>query len=208
MRFAGQKATKGWPGAGYPFVFALLVLMLSFTWPAPAQARPLQPDVELKIMLLGDLITSGTTAWASYRFWLYQDLLARGHTANFMGSIHGQIKTGEAPPACCRDFDWDHEGHSGYRVDDIIPLLPAWLNLNVPDIVLIHLGTNDIVQGQSASSTRAELDQIIDLVRAANPRVKILLAQIIPAKWGGIVLPNVAVLNASLVDLAAIKNQK
>lgn len=208
MQFAVQKTRKGWPGAGYPFVFALLMLMLILTWPAPAQARPLQPAVGLKIMLLGDSITSGTTTWASYRYWLYQDLAARGWAVNFVGSIHGQIQTGEDPPACCRNFDWDHEGHSGYRVDDIIPLLPAWLDLNLPDIILIHLGTNDIVQGQSASSTRAELGQVIDLLRAANPRIKILLAQIIPVKWYGNVLTNVTVLNASLIDLAAIKNQK
>jgi hypothetical protein len=159
-------------------------------------------------MPLGDSITSGTTSWASYRYWLYKDLAARGLAFDFVGSIHGQLKTGDSPPSCCRDFDWDHEGHSGYRVDQILPLLPGWLALNSPDLALIHLGTNDILQNQSPESTAAELGQIIDLLRAANPRIKILLAQIIPAKWNGTFSNEIPQLNALLPDLAAIKTRK
>ena len=209
-RSAGTWARR--PGAGHPFVFVLLLLILA--WPAPAQARQsdptalAEPAAGVKIMPLGDSITSGTTAWASYRYWLYKDLVARHWTVNFVGSIHGQLHTGDAPPACCQDFDWDHEGHSGYRVDNIIPLLPSWLALNRPDIVLLHLGTNDILQGRSVDSTAAGLGQVIDLLRAANPRVKILLAQIIPAKWNGKVYTDIPVLNALLPDLVAIKTQK
>jgi hypothetical protein len=162
----------------------------------------------MKLMPLGDSITSGTTSWASYRYWLWQELAALQLSFDFVGSIHGQLKTGDPPPACCRNFDWDHEGHSGYRVDQIQPLLPGWLSLNRPDLVLLHLGTNDILQGQTPESTAAELGQIIDQLRAANPRVKILLAQIIPARWNGKFFSDIAALNSLLPDLAAGKTRK
>ena len=45
---------------------------------------------------------------------------------------------------------------------------------------MIHLGTNDIHQGQSISSTRAELERIIDEMREINSDLVILIAQIIP----------------------------
>ncbi len=54
-----------------------------------------------------------------------------------------------------------------------------------PDVVLLHLGTNDIFQGQSNSSTVAEIGEVIDELRVANPDVTVLLAQIIPVSWVG-----------------------
>ncbi len=72
-----------------------------------------------------------------------------------------------------------------------------------PDIVLIHLGTNDVFSKQSTDSTVRELGQIIDALRAANPCVAILLAQIISAAHRA----NTAItaLNAHIPELAAAK---
>ena len=49
-----------------------------------------------------------------------------------------------------------------------------------PDIVLLHLGTNDVFKRQSASSTIHDLEEIIKLLRADNPHVVVLLAELIP----------------------------
>jgi lysophospholipase L1-like esterase len=181
----------------------LLLLLLAAR---PAQAETL---AALKVMPLGDSITSGTDAWASYRCLLYRDLVARGYNVDFIGSIHGQLRDDQPPPEECRDnFDWDHEGHSGYRVDDILPLLPGWLSANRPDIVLLHLGTVDFISGESGDSTLSGISQVIDQLRAANPRVKILLAQIVPARWAGTAYDAaIAEYNARLPALAASKAQ-
>jgi lysophospholipase L1-like esterase len=190
-------------------LFLILPLVLLFSLSAairPAQAETL---ATLKVMPLGDSITSGTDAWASYRCLLYRDLVARGYNIDFIGSIHGQMRNEQPPPEGCRDnFDWDHEGHSGYRIDDILPLLPDWLNANRPDIVLLHLGTVDFLSGETGDSTLSGISQVIDQLRAANPRVKILLAQIIPARWGGTAYDAViAEYNARLPALAISKSQ-
>ena len=50
-----------------------------------------------------------------------------------------------------------------------------------PDVVLVHLGTNDVLAGQSASGIAAELGGVIDAIRAGKPDAHILLAKIIPA---------------------------
>ena len=51
------------------------------------------------------------------------------------------------------NFDQNHEGHSGWTADQIQSNVTAWANLNKPDVVLLHIGTNDISLNQSNSST-------------------------------------------------------
>ncbi|MEM1271712.1 MAG: SGNH/GDSL hydrolase family protein, partial [Bacteroidota bacterium] len=58
--------------------------------------------------------------------------------------------------------------------------ISTWLGGYTPDIVLVHLGTNDVIQCQSISSSVSELKQLIDVLRSDNPRVTVLLAKVIP----------------------------
>jgi lysophospholipase L1-like esterase len=78
------------------------------------------------------------------------------------------------------DFDMDHEGHWGWRSDQVLERIDIWATKNVPDIVLIHLGTNDIGGGQDIEETVTEIEEIIMIFRKYNANVKVLLAQIIP----------------------------
>jgi len=190
-----------------------LVCAVIWLGPGPGgAARPVRaaPRAALKVMPLGDSITSGTADWASYRCPLYRALLAAGLPVDFVGSIHGQLDSSTPPPAACQtNFDWNHEGHSGYRIDDILNgvagrpgSLLSWATAAQPDVVLIHLGTNDLIQNKSVAGTVAQMGQVIDTLRAANPRVRILLAQIIPMRWQGVTYATVAQFNAALPALA------
>ncbi|MFT5050859.1 MAG: acyl-CoA thioesterase-1 [Chlamydiales bacterium] len=129
----------------------------------------------LRIMPLGDSITESQTGFASYRYWLWQDLASFGYCVNFVGGQTGVSGTPLFP-----DFDQAHEGHTGFRADQVLNNISGWTAAVNPDIVLMHLGTNDIWQGHSAASTVSELDQIIDEMRAIRPRVVVLVAQVIP----------------------------
>ena len=131
------------------------------------------PAQTIKIMPLGDSITAAQNRHASYRYWLWHQLKNAEYDIDFVGSMS------RAAP-CCQDYDWDHEGHWGWRTDEILRNINRWAATYRPGIVLIHLGTNDIHQGQSITSTRAELEQIIDRFRDIRSDVVILIAQIIP----------------------------
>lgn len=133
----------------------------------------------IRIMPLGDSITQGNTQHNSYRRTLWLQLQKAGYNVDFVGSQQSNFEG----PAPLRDFDLDHEGHWGWRMDEILQRLPGWVTAAQPDIVLIHLGTNDIAQKQSIASTTTELRSLIQTLRTANPHVKILVAQIIPL-WG------------------------
>jgi len=168
------------------------LLRAAVRWATSAPAEDL-----VRVQPLGDSITSGWDTFWSYRRDLV-DLLDADHCrVDFTGTRHGP-KSGSPG-----DFatDRDHEGHSGFRTDEIEAGLAGWLVGNVPEIVLIHLGTNDVLEGTSLTDAKENLRAIIDGLRDVKPDVAILLAQIIPnrAPYEDAVLA----LNAHIADLAA-----
>lgn len=144
-------------------------------------ARPTDefPAKGVRIMPLGDSITQGNMTHGSYRRGLWMRLQQAGYPVDFVGSTQQQFGGFLLP----NDFDRDHEGHWGWRVDEILPQIEAWSRRAQPDIVLVHLGTNDLANRQSIESTVGELRSLIQTLRRVNPRIKVLLAQIIPL-WG------------------------
>ena len=150
-------------------------------------------------MPLGDSITESNKGLNSYRYYLWHLLLDQGYHIDFVGSQHG---VGNGPPAN-PDFDMDYEGHTGWRADEILAQIQAWATVASPDFVLIHVGTNDLSQGQSVVSTVNDIGGIIDVLRTVNPHIHILLAQLI-AKTG---VPSIAVLNGNFPALVADKKQ-
>jgi len=181
--------------------------------PQPASSRPdlgayehsrATPDNgsaanPVKIMPLGDSITQMYADHDSYRRPLWHMLQSGGFIVDFVGS-QNLNKNGPPPHP---DFDMDHEGHSGWRADEILTQIENWATTFQPDIVLIHLGSNDIFQYQSNSSTIFELGQIIDKLRLVNPNIKILLAQIIPSIYEANAIID---FNQRLPGLAASQN--
>jgi lysophospholipase L1-like esterase len=128
---------------------------------------------QIRIMPLGNSITrgvSGSTYHIGYRRALYQALVGAGHNVNFVGSQTDGYLT---------DFDRNHEGHDGWRADQIRDNISGWLTSNPPDIVLLHIGTNDISQDQSVGSTVTEVNEILDRIDAKSTATVVFLARII-----------------------------
>lgn len=177
-------------------------VLLLFIVAVKTHAQP----VPYRIMPLGDSITQSDVNHNSYRRPLWKLLQAAYIPVDFVGSLteHFIPRLNEPPNP---DFDMDHEGHAAWRTDEILAQLPVWAQSYQPDVVLVHLGTNDIMAGQSYESTRDELGQIIDVLRAENPNVIILLAQIIPYDFPPEAnVPPVDGLNVLLPHLVAQKN--
>lgn len=137
----------------------------------------------IKIVALGDSITHASAQQNSYRRDLWNQLVRRGYIVDFVGS---ENRTKDNTPFLDSSFDPDHEGHWGWRTDEILTgrngegNLSNWLNDYTPDIALIHLGSNDLFQGNTTASTIAELRQVIATLRQDNPNVVIFIAQLIP----------------------------
>jgi lysophospholipase L1-like esterase len=130
------------------------------------------------IMPLGDSITYGvdSTNGGGYRTYLWDELVAHGYNVQFVGSqAHGPatIETG-------------NEGHPGYRIDAISRLVVARLEVYRPQIILLHIGTNDILQHASVSYTTTHLSMLINRITDTYPSAMLVVAQIIPLNRSGL----------------------
>jgi hypothetical protein len=160
------------------------ILMMNLLPAGTAGAQPASPQAAVKIMPLGDSITQSVVGQASYRYWLDKKLHAANISFDFVGSMVDNV----GGPPTPSDFDLNHEGHSGYTTWNILEPgnnpqgfnLAASFNLRIPDIVLLHMGTVDVLDKIPTNDTIANLGGIIDKARAANPNVAVLIAQIIP----------------------------
>ncbi len=149
------------------FFYALLLLsaMLTalFAGAATAQTR---------IMPLGDSITGSPGCW---RALLWNQLQDAGHTdIDFVGTL--------PPQGCGVSHDGDNEGHGGYLATNIAydNLLPDWLQQTDPDVVIMHLGTNDVWSNRPTNDILDAFTTLVEQMRASNSAMTILVAQIIP----------------------------
>jgi len=148
---------------------------------------------QIKILPLGDSITHANSSYYSYRYNLWKKLIDHDINFDFIGSMDTNFGGNpDWPEYKGLSFDSDHEGHYGWRAEELLygratapelGDLTDWLEVYTPDIVLLHIGTNDIGAGQSHISTSNEIKQIIDTIRLKNPDVTVLLAKIIPRSW-------------------------
>ncbi|GAA1008164.1 hypothetical protein Aple_071050 [Acrocarpospora pleiomorpha] len=159
----------------YAFLAALLVAVtIGVALPARSAMAP------VRIMPLGDSITAGPGCW---RALLWHRLQTSGYTnIDFVGSDpDGGCNYGFA-------YDGDHEGHGGFSATGIADQnqLPPWLAAARPDVVLMHLGTNDMWGGFiPTSAVLAAYTKLVGQMRASNPNMKIIVAQIIPMNPSG-----------------------
>jgi GDSL-like Lipase/Acylhydrolase family/Cellulose binding domain len=145
---------------------AIAVAAVPWTQATAAAAEP------VRIMPLGDSITGSPGCW---RALLWNQLQNAGHTGiDFVGTL--------PPQGCGVAHDGDNEGHGGILGTAIADqnLLPGWLAATDPDIVLMHLGTNDVWSNRSPATILAAFGKLVDQMRAQNPRMTVLVAQILP----------------------------
>ena len=139
------------------------------------------------IMPLGDSITKGDgcEGTSSYRKFLADSLNGHRFEFDFVGSKTCAENLG---------YDSDHQGMAGWTTWNILNGYPGdtsgnlreWAPRYKPDIVLIHLGTNDVAQNVSPGHVTKNLSEIARILSAANPNVRIYVAKILPmqSRWG------------------------
>ncbi|MEU7474589.1 cellulase family glycosylhydrolase [Lentzea sp. NPDC042327] len=154
-------------------VVAVLVLAAcAVVAPTPAGAA-----APVRIMALGDSITGSPGCW---RALLWKHLQDTGHTGvDFVGSLPA--------PGCGFPYDGENEGHGGILATNIVRdnQLPGWLATARPDVMLMHLGTNDVWNNIPAQTILNAYTTMLGQMRAANPAVKLVVAQLIPMNPSG-----------------------
>jgi lysophospholipase L1-like esterase len=149
--------------------------------PATATVTPsCEPsqNINIKIMPLGDSITygEGIVGYGGYRNLLGALLESDGYIIDFVGS---QRSGEDVLP------DADNEGHPGWRISNIRDAIDSegWLETYQPDVILLHIGSNDLRYG-NAVYTRNNLSALLDDILSRLPQTHIIVAQIIRTRWG------------------------
>ncbi|NEO35074.1 MAG: carbohydrate-binding protein [Moorea sp. SIOASIH] len=133
------------------------------------------PDTPFKIMPLGDSNTFGLPGrdWgdtAAYRDDLWNLLVDDSFNIDFVG-----------PRSTGPDgFDKDNAGFGGWRIRDIANNVNGWLNTYQPDMVLLMIGTNDILKGDDISNAPLRLSNLIDQITNQLPNTELLVSSIPP----------------------------
>lgn len=199
-------------------IFLVLVTLLatSCTDEQTETIQP-QPEQEktLRIMALGNSITQGSETNPSYRYQLWRMLVDSELDFEFVGSLdtnwHYEAPNTEqgadvASPVMgevykAKTFNNKHEGHWGWTLQETLygkenptsykrdkGKLSEWLKGYTPDVVLMHLGTNDLIHSQNLDSTINRVERVVYQLRADNEEVAILMAKItpIPAQFANV----------------------
>ena len=152
-----------------------------------------------EILPLGDSITEGYAGTGGgYRAQLYFSLNNAGDSFNMVGSA-----TNNSTAALTASGQDHHEGHSGYRIDQIngnltglVSSAPAadtnngghWLDGSnytrreaiFPDLILLHIGTNDASQGRTAAEMQSLLQSLLATIKSNRPNAQVIVASLIP----------------------------
>ncbi len=138
-------------------------------------------DAATRIMPLGDSITRGwygsSHDWG-YRKPLYDFLTGAGYNFDFVG-----IKNDGSFP------DPSHEGRDGWQANELLngrTSVPAegkladWLIADEPDVILLHIGTNDVSWNDINFNDVNEILDVIDEYEISSGRhITVVLALII-----------------------------
>jgi autotransporter-associated beta strand protein len=123
----------------------------------------------IRILPLGDSITwgvGGDTDKGGYRGTLYNLLTALGYNAIFVGNNVENSALLAQP---------HHEGHPGQVISYITANIAAWLaTMDNPDVVLLHIGTNDIGISDFPNAIN-RLDDLITQIATLRPYAHIIV---------------------------------
>jgi lysophospholipase L1-like esterase len=166
--------------------------------PVGGTAGVTPPAAPIRILPLGDSLTYGigSSTRTGYRTDLLARLTAAGVEADFVGSQ----RNGRGP-------DLDHEGHPGWRIDQISARIDKWMADSRPDVVLLDIGTNDYVWDYDTELAAARLSDLLDRILMFSPGVRVVVAKLL-VPLGADRARGISAFNAAVPAVAARKGPR
>ncbi|MET9853863.1 SGNH/GDSL hydrolase family protein [Streptomyces sp. NPDC006450] len=130
----------------------------------------------VRVMPLGASTTAGvgSSDFGGYRLPLGR--LVAGHSAyaiDFVGS------RAQGPMA-----DNEHEGHPGYTVGRLRAGVDRWVAAARPDVVLLHIGLNNLNRGGDPDQAADEAEELVDRIFTLRPEVTVIMQGLVPSTPG------------------------
>ncbi|MBN1159571.1 MAG: hypothetical protein JXA61_09335, partial [Bacteroidales bacterium] len=191
----------------FPLFILILVYIFFMSGPFlkgqnPVNIMPLGNSITYDHNVADDLTPRDNGIRISYRYTLYELLIAAGYTFDYVGS---EQSGGDYLP----EGYTDNAGFPGYTVTALLTLLQGdYLETYNPDVVLLHIGTNYLISNEVADGFRDDLIDILDLIDNyednTGKTVPVFLAQIINRAPNGS-HPQTTYYNGLLADLVAAR---
>jgi lysophospholipase L1-like esterase len=150
----------------------ILLIGIMHLLPPSSHKTQASSGAVITILPLGDSITYGvgSSDKGGYRTFLWKDFVRNGYKVWFVGSLSN------GPDA----IDTHHEGHPGWRIDQISSHVITWLLLYRPQIILLFIGTNDILQRDDVIHAPNRLRFLIAQITLILPRSTLIVASVTP----------------------------
>lgn len=133
-----------------------------------------QVKEQIKIMAIGDSITDGYGVAGSYRKYLYNELSKKGYNIDMVGAKGNNMLVEFNDPETGESFmyDDDNTGYSGYAIKEypgrngILETLKSTNCLETcnPDIVILQIGTNNIIDNHDRDMSYNDAKELIDYI--------------------------------------------
>ncbi|WP_044974454.1 SGNH/GDSL hydrolase family protein [Ruminococcus sp. HUN007] len=139
-----------------------------------ADATDNKTNETIKILPVGDSITDGYGTEGSYRKFLYNELTEAGYSIDMTGPNASWGDGEYTDPVSGAFFRYDnaHCGYSGYAIEEypgrngILETLKNgdYVNKYDPDIVILQIGTNDIIDNHEIDTAGKRLDKLVTYI--------------------------------------------
>lgn len=152
--------------------------------PALAESDDAVQDGPIRVLAVGDSVTHAHAGEYSWRRFAWQEWRRQGVEVDMVGPNRAPyLMAGGVGPAVYADpdFDQDHAGVWGARVS-YLPThdVDALVRDHRPDVLVLALGTNDLVWVKVPPATVADaVDWRIYAARLVNPRIHVVLAEVV-----------------------------
>ncbi|MFJ9555090.1 GDSL-type esterase/lipase family protein [Nocardiopsis sp. NPDC101807] len=170
---------------------------------------PGPPAGELRLMLVGDSLTQGSSGDYTWRFHLWSHLREAGVEIDFVGprdDLYG-LDDGEPGNRDYADpgFDTDHAARWGTSTRELATGVAEVAAEHAPQYLLLLAGTEDILAGRGADHALEGIGETVSTVRVVQGETRFVIGEL-PAVEGtgddGRFNGEIARFNMGLVDLA------
>jgi lysophospholipase L1-like esterase len=176
-----------------------LVLAALTCVPGAPPARAAEP---VRILVVGDSISQGSSGDWTWRYRLWEHLTGHGVAVDLVGprtDLYDNVGGAFGSQAYLDPaFDRDHAARWGMKLGAPDVPIANLVSTYTPDIVVVMLGDNDLSAGQTPEQVRDLLRGFVTSARSVDPGLEVVLGR----DPRPLIQPKVPAYNALVTDLA------
>ena len=142
---------------------------------------PAQPADPVRILVLGDSISQGSSGDWTWRYRLWEHLTGHAVAVDFVGprtDLYDNVAgTFGSQAYLVPGFDRDHAARWGMKLGQLDVSVSSLVATYQPDVLVELLGDNDLSAGQTPAQVAELLHGLVDDARGVDPGIDVVLGQ-------------------------------